>query len=172
MQLSDVVHISQYLERRALNPISASDLGPGRSHANWLFARDNIPKDAFYTDPDLEGTEVLPAELDDEKVLITEDPLCLPDMFEVESIVASLINQGLLKGFIAHKMKKFAIKGAHRGAQNGEQKLPAQEAGFPNIWNLATEIHQKGEVPGWKLRDSAGAGGMIVTMGAVKEIGS
>jgi hypothetical protein len=164
MDLSDVVHISQYLEKRVLNPISVSDLGPGKRHTNWIFMQDSIPKNAIYIDEDFDDTEDLPTEYDDNDKEILQDPLCLPDMYEVESIVASLIDQGLLNGFIAHRLKKFAILGA--------KTKPALQAGFPNVWEVVSRKFD-GEVPGWKRKEERmGGAGMVYNLSAVKEIGS
>lgn len=65
----------------------------------------------------------------------------LPDYSEVENIVSSLIEQGLLNGFIAHRLGKFAVQGA--------RSKPALEAGFPNVWQVISTKSGK-DVPGWK----------------------
>ncbi|QDS71572.1 hypothetical protein FKW77_005951 [Venturia effusa] len=166
LQISDLVHISQYLEKRALNPILANDLGPGRSHTNMMFVRDTIPKAAYYIDPDFEDAGDLPDEEDDERVLTTDDPLVLPDMFEVESIVTSLINQGLLNAFVAHKLKKIAIKDMKKA--NGRTAL---EVGFPNAWDVFKRAQANAGVPGWKVTEGR-AGGQTYHFGPVKEVGS
>ncbi|TID22427.1 Endothelin-converting enzyme 1 [Venturia nashicola] len=165
LQISDLVHILRYLERKALNPVLASDI-PGRSHFNMMFVRDTIPKAAYYMDPDFEGAEDLPEEEDDERVLVTDDRLILPDMFEVESIVASLINQGLLNAFIAQKMKRIAIKDMKKA--NGRSVL---DVGFPNVWEVVKRNNGNAEVPGWKVKEGR-AGGQTYNLGAVKEIGA
>ncbi|KAN0084802.1 hypothetical protein V8E54_001269 [Elaphomyces granulatus] len=62
---------------------------------------------------------------------------------ELESILASLHVQGLIRGYLTHKNPRFAIPGArHRGA------LPT---GFPNVWQTidSREIEKGKEVPGW-----------------------
>ncbi|KAL4865390.1 hypothetical protein BDV12DRAFT_200137 [Aspergillus spectabilis] len=65
-----------------------------------------------------------------------------PLMREIESILASLLTQGLMRGYLTHKNPRFAIPGARlRGA------LPT---GFPNVWQTiyAREKEDTG-VPGW-----------------------
>jgi hypothetical protein len=158
MHLADIVQVSRFLEKRALNPLSVSDHGPGKRHTNWIFMQDSAPKDALYTDPDFEGTEDDP---DDETE--DEDPLCLPAMMEVEAIVASLIHQGLLNGFIAHRLKKFAISGA--------KTKPALQAGFPNVWDTVSRNYDR-EVPGWKREERGVGQGMVYNLSGVKEIGA
>lgn len=130
-----------------------------------MFMRDTIPKAAYYVDPDFEDAGDSPDEEDDERVLVTRDPLVLPDIFEVESIVTSLISQGLLNAFIAHKLKKIAIKDMKKA--NGRT---AAEVGFPNVWEVVKRNHGN-EVPGWKVKEGR-AGGQTYTLGAVKEIGA
>lgn len=131
-----------------------------------MFIRDTIPKSAYYIDPDFEDAEDLPEKEDDERVLITDDPLILPDMFEVEAIVASLINQGLLNAFIAQKMKKIAIKNMKKA--NGKSVL---DVGFPNVWEVVRRNNGNAEVPGWKVKEERAAG-QTYHLGAVKEIGA
>ncbi|KAL1966177.1 hypothetical protein VTN77DRAFT_4729 [Rasamsonia byssochlamydoides] len=62
---------------------------------------------------------------------------------ELESILASLLTQGLMRGYLTHKNPRFAIPGArHRGA------IPT---GFPNVWQTihAREMEEGRDVPGW-----------------------
>ena len=70
----------------------------------------------------------------------------------------SLIEQGLLQGFISHKLGRFAITGTK--AKGGD----AVAAGFPNPWmalsGKAERVAGASEVPGWK-KEGAGPGGRI-----------
>lgn len=62
---------------------------------------------------------------------------------EVESILASLLTQGLMRGYLTHANPRYAIPGARaRGA------LPT---GFPNVWQtISARERQEGDnVPGW-----------------------
>ncbi|KAF2147149.1 uncharacterized protein K452DRAFT_217460 [Aplosporella prunicola CBS 121167] len=106
-------------------------------------------------DPDFDG-------VDDVEL----DPL-LPDSYEIESIVSSLVHQGLLGGFISHKQLRFAIQGA--------KKKGAMAAGFPNPWAIIT-ARCSDEVPGWK-RDISGAavkagGARVVNLSGARPAGS
>lgn len=88
-----------------------------------------------YVDPDFDGVE-------DEDAHHSQ-PL-IPTMLEVESIFSSLIQQGLLGGFISHKQLRFAIQGAKtRGTL---------AAGFPPVWNVISsrDPEDNDEIPGWK----------------------
>ncbi|KAI9171148.1 PCI domain-containing protein [Paramyrothecium foliicola] len=66
---------------------------------------------------------------------------------DVEMVVASLIQQGLMHGFVAHGQGRFAIIGAKA---KGSPLL----AGWPNVWQTIRERrYEEGfdldEVPGW-----------------------
>ncbi|MCJ1435342.1 hypothetical protein MMC27_004714 [Xylographa pallens] len=80
-----------------------------------------------YIDPDLEGE----VDLEDDEVVSID---------EIESIVASLIHQDLLHGYISHRYLRFVITGA--------KAKPALEVGFPNVWNVIQAAADT-EVPGW-----------------------
>ena len=68
---------------------------------------------------------------------------------EVEAGVASLVRQGLLKGYLSHKHRKFVITGA-----KGKSAL---DVGFPAVWPLLSARAADEEVPGWV---HAGQGGL------------
>jgi len=94
-----------------------------------------------------------------------------PDVAEAEGIVASLVCQGLLHGYVSHRHRKFVIMGA-RG------KRPV-DVGFPRVWDVLQKGREHEEVPGW-VRDGAGgvktgglgagAGG-VVRLTGVKPVG-
>ncbi|EON65482.1 hypothetical protein W97_04720 [Coniosporium apollinis CBS 100218] len=138
LDLGYVLQLAQMLEQKALSPLSQLDGGPGRRHTNWIFMDREPPASARYVDPDFAGTEEGRPEV------------LLPDMLEVESIVASLVDQGLLNGFISHRQLRFAIQGAKR-----KGALPA---GFPNVWEVVKGRCDE-EVPGWKKDPPRGAVG-------------
>jgi hypothetical protein len=112
-----------------------------------------------YVDPDFEG-------LSD-----TTTTSIAPDMLEVESIFSSLIEQGLLNGYISHKQLRFAIQGAKR--EGG-----AMVAGFPNVWKTITEKSRERSVPGWKVQSASGgigggfSPGMVVNLSGARPAGS
>ena len=76
------------------------------------------------------------------------------DTTSIESVLSSLIDQGLLGGFWSHRQMKFAITGAAR-------KGGALLAGFPAPWGVlkARAEREDGEVPGWKKDAKVGFGG-------------
>ncbi|KAJ5083068.1 hypothetical protein N7532_012111 [Penicillium argentinense] len=94
-------------------------------------------------------------------------------MRELESILASLLAQGLMRGYLTHRSPRFAIPGARlRGA------LPT---GFPNVWQtISTREQEDAHVPGWvKLPDpaalSAGplmGGGRVVNLSGARPAGA
>ncbi|KAL4816775.1 hypothetical protein BDW67DRAFT_184592 [Aspergillus spinulosporus] len=96
-----------------------------------------------------------------------------PLMREIESILASLLTQGLMRGYLTHRNPRFAIPGARlRGA------LPT---GFPNVWQTiyARESEDTG-VPGWVQPPptmamgnpaALGGGGRVVNLSGVRPVG-
>ena len=87
------------------------------------------------------------------------------DMGEIESQVASLLQQGLLHGYISHKYLRFVITGA--------KTIPARQIGFPNVWNVVQSTASS-EVPGWVKEDKsrAAATPMVVTLTGARPAGA
>ena len=82
----------------------------------------------------------------------------LPDSTSVGSILSSLVEQGFLRGFIAHRQKKFAISGVKQAGGN------VLAAGFPAPWKVMQgKVGGDEEVPGWKkdAPNGTGFGGML-----------
>lgn len=103
-------------------------------------------------DADFGAHELDPyADRKDERVLT-------PMMREIESILASLLSQGLMRGYLTHRNPRFAIPGARlRGP------LPT---GFPNVWHtIYARESEDDSVPGWVQPPSAypfaGAGAAV-----------
>lgn len=98
--------------------------------------------------------------------LANEQPALL--MGEIESMLASLITQGLMRGYLTHQNPRFAIMGARqRGA------LPA---GFPNVWEtISKRESEDNNVPGWvKPADptlGAAGGGRVVRFSGARPVG-
>jgi nuclear mRNA export protein PCID2/THP1 len=92
-----------------------------------------------------------------------------PDILEVEAIVASLVQQGLLHGFVSHKLSLFAILGA-------KQRGGALRAGFPPPWEVIkvrAESNGSTEVPGWVREERKVAmGGVVNLSGIARPVGS
>ncbi|KAL5344079.1 hypothetical protein BJX70DRAFT_7591 [Aspergillus crustosus] len=106
------------------------------------------------------------------------DPTTPPPLIrEIESVLASLLTQGLMRGYLTHKNPRFAIPGARlRGA------LPT---GFPNVWQTiyARESEDTG-VLGWVKPKppppavafagapaGAAAGGRVVNLSGARPVG-
>ncbi|KAF2173899.1 hypothetical protein M409DRAFT_62124 [Zasmidium cellare ATCC 36951] len=123
------------------------------------------PQDTAYIDPDLDG--------DDEG---DEDPdALLPTLSSIESILSSLVDQGFLRGFIAHRQQKFVITGAK---QAGGDVLAA---GFPPPWKVVQgKVVGLEEVPGWKkmggglagMATGGISGGMVVNLSGARASGA
>lgn len=94
-------------------------------------------------------------------------------MREIESILASLLTQGLMRGYLTHRNPRFAIPGARlRGA------LPT---GFPNVWQtISAREKEDSHVPGWvKLQEptalgaaALGGGGRVVNLSGARPVGN
>lgn len=129
----------------------------GRTHSNTVFMQA----------PDLVAPPV------GRKILRAQEGTVfgnkMPDAVEIEAILASLVQQGLLGGFISHNQGKFAILGA-------KQKGPLK-AGFPDVWEVLTaRAEREGratEVPGWVQHERKGMGGGVVNLtGIARAVGS
>lgn len=101
----------------------------------------------------------------------------MPDMREIESVVASLVAQDLLHGFLSHNLKRFAILGS-------KQKGGPLNAGFPQPWQTMKGRAEDGagneivDVPGWVSRERSsgalglGLGGVVNLSGIARPVGS
>lgn len=92
----------------------------------------------------------------------------MPTMMFVEATLASLVQQGLLYGFISHNQGKFAIIGAKtRGGPFN--------AGFPPVWEVikarAEREGRSHDVPGWITEERKIGGGGIVHMSHANPVG-
>ncbi|EER28869.1 hypothetical protein CPC735_035750 [Coccidioides posadasii C735 delta SOWgp] len=96
-----------------------------------------------------------------------------PLMRDLECILASLLNQDLMRGYLTHKNPRYAIPGSRvKGA------LPT---GFPNVWQtIYARENEDDQVPGWVKPPnpfsgrasgaSAGMGGRVVNLSGAKPI--
>lgn len=98
-----------------------------------------------------------------------------PMMREIESILSSLLSQGLMRGYLTHRNPRFAIPGARlRGA------LPT---GFPNVWQtIYARESEESVVPGWvqmptptptatAAAPAAVGGGRVVSLTGARPVG-
>ena len=149
LALQDMLELAIFLEKKALGLFDESSKSTGianglrskpRTHTNHIFMVPKAPSPSNkssdtaanalpdgYTDPDLIG-------------VVDPAPPLLPTMETIESLVASLIDQDLLHGFISHTSHRFAITGAKNAS-------PVR-VGFPPVWDVIRERADT-EVPGW-----------------------
>lgn len=155
--LQDLVVLAQFLEKKALSPEAATYRGPAQRHPNWAFFTMEPSRNQLYVDADFEGADEV------------EPEFLAPDMDEIESIVASLIDQGLLGGFISHRQLRFAITGAKRKG--------ALAAGFPKPWQVI-KAKFSDEVPGWKADSptartgGAFGAGRVINLSGARPVGA
>ena len=150
LDLQDLLVLAVFLERRALGLEKPAGRTP---HTSSIFRVPDSTTDSQapqgYIDPDLAG----------EVELTGPD---LPTMKTIESMVASLVEQDLLHGFISHKSLRFAIIGS--------KTVGALAAGFPNVWEVIRKKVDV-EVPGWKKEAKSsrlpGPGGPKAALGMV-----
>jgi hypothetical protein len=162
LDLNDLVVAAQHCQKVLegwVKPVdSATIMQAGRTHTNNLFMKT----------PDLVPPPQGPKKLaSDEGVLFGTK---MPELQDVEAMVASLVQQGLLHGFISHNQGKFAILGA-------KQRGGPLKAGFPDIWEVVkNRAEMEGrhiEVPGWVQTDKKGPmGGVINLTGIARPVGS
>lgn len=178
--LQDMLTLATLLEKRVLGiadePSKPTRLANGHNgaqrtqHTNTIFIFPNahatppVNADTYakvphhgYVDPDLAD-------------VVDREPPLLPTMQAIESIVASLIEQGLLHGFISHAQRRFAITGVKNDAR-------PVNVGFPRVWDvLGSKANNNGEVPGWvkerKAVSSAFGPGMVVNLSGARPVGA
>ncbi|KAI9808354.1 MAG: hypothetical protein M1827_007503 [Pycnora praestabilis] len=155
--LHDLLQLGIFLEKRALTPSPLNVLTNGHRapHTNSIFITPltpTTPEPPSYTDPDL--ADIAPP----------ATPL-LPNMLFIESITASLVTQGLLYGYISHKLLKFVVLGAK------QNPAMAIRSGFPNPWEIISAKADK-EVPGWRKEERSGGAGRVVNLTGARPAGS
>ena len=174
LNLADLLTLATLLKKRALGFQDAQSNGNGlsnghsRPHTNSIFifpsssdvaGNRNEMEIVGYVDPDLE----------DEVEATGPD---LPFMDDIESTVASLVEQDLLHGYISHKHSRFVITGA--------KAKPAVQAGFPNVWETIKNRADK-EVPGWVKEENGinvrggfrkAGPGMVVNLSGARPAGA
>lgn len=116
------------------------------------------PREVAYISSDFDGAEI---EQDAEEML--------PDANSVRSVLSSLIEQGLVRGFIHTKSGKFVITGVK---QHGGSEL---KAGFPVPWKVIEGKADK-TVPGW-VKDGnggghGGGGGKVIHLSGARGVGA
>lgn len=189
LRLSHVQVAARWLEGlgKGDNPAAGNSVS-GREHPNWLFMQNNNqgktqePPTPPYIDEDFAGIDEAIAETgfnpqsgtynDDGHHDISGDQEKLnkpterfSSIAEIESIMASLIQQGFIQGYLTHNNPRFAIPGA-----KAEGPLAR---GFPSIWQRIL-ARADAQVPGWVKEDDtvATAGSNVVHLSGAQRVGS
>ena len=171
LSLQDMLTLATLLERRVLgiaedvpkpNGLTNGNTSTQRTHTNAIFV---FPQ-AYAPSPREVDGEVPSGYIDPDLAdIVDPEPPLLPNMETIESIVASLIEQGLLHGFISHAQHRFAITGV-------KDARPVQ-VGFPRVWDVIN-VRANKEVPGWvKERKAPAFGpGMVVNLSGARPVGA
>jgi len=162
MALQDLLTLARFLEKKALlpdgpTPPNGTVNGDKRPpHTDSLFIFPNVS--ATQTQVNNTDTPALPDGYIDPDLVgaVETSPPLLPTIETVESIVASLVEQDLLHGFMSHSSHRFAITGAKNAA-------PLQ-IGFPQVWDVI-KGKADAEVPGWVKEEKIGPAGMVSKFG-------
>lgn len=139
---------------------------------------DDLPESNLTDSPLIDdgSGETLAYIMSTEKAPESSDPEApSPVMRDLESILASLLTQDLMRGYLTHKNPRYAIPGARiKGA------LPT---GFPNVWQtIYARESEDGQVPGWVKMPNpfggsagggvgpAGMGGRVVNLSGARPV--
>ena len=175
--LHDLLVLARILEQRSKNSSGTQARRPRAPHISSFFSvNDRSPgvnptkAEPAYVDSDLEGAE----DVDGGGGL---DAATGSTMLDMEAIIASLVDQGLLNGYLSHQRLRFAILGA--------KTKPPSSAGFPAVWRvlqtrareLAENEEQADLVPGWVKKKQATAKlaygpGMVVNLKGARPAGA
>lgn len=164
LDINDLLTAAQYSQKVLegwQRPVDSTNMRPARQHTNAIFLQKNLP--------DMEPpTRPLKLMANQGVVFGNKNP----GIADVEAIVASLVQQGFLHGFVSHKLQRFAILGA-------KQRGGALNAGFPEPWKVMQEEAQSSgydasmPVPGWVREErTVGLGGVVNLSGIARPVGS
>lgn len=174
LALQDMLTLAITLESAALAPPNSASQTGGqsadprlRTHTNSIFV---FPNGNNTDSPSTSQTALPNGHIDPDLAGAVEDtPPLLPTMETVESIVASLVEQDLLHGFISHSQHRFAITGA--------KNANPLHVGFPVVWKVLAAKADP-EVPGW-VREKKGPvamggfrPGMVVNLSGARPAGA
>jgi len=89
----------------------------------------------------------------------------MPDMVDIQAIVASLKQQRLMLGWVDNGREEFCIQGSKRAGG-------PLNAGFPPVWKTIKErVKGETDVPGWVQRQQK-KGGTVVNLSGARPVGS
>ena len=116
-------------------------------------------------------------------------PLPSPTPPEINTIMLSLISQGLLRGFVSHThpdllQSRFAIPGIRaRASDSAFSETAWRDVGFPRVWDVVRAREMAvdgGDVPGWVTGEKVGrreeerargGGGRVIRITGAKPVG-
>ena len=179
LALQDMLELAIFLEKKALGLVDQESKPNGmtngltskpRAHTNAIFMFPREPSPG----PQSQNADetILPDGYTDPDLIDVVDPAppVLPTMETVESLVASLVEQDFLHGFISHSSHRFAITGAKNAS-------PTQ-VGFPPVWEVI-RARSNTEVPGWvreeKRSNALGVKpgpGMVINLSGARPAGA
>ena len=168
LSLEDVLTLATFLERRALGleskkgekDLRAQTSVQGNQHTNSLFIFPPTPADT----PPTQDKKISHGYVDPDLLDYVDPPKSdLPTMEIVESMIASLVNQDLLHGFLSHGQKRFAITGVKNASP--------LKIGFPNVW-ATLSAKMDNEVPGWVKKGQKRAGGTVMHLSGARPVGA
>lgn len=178
LALQDMLTLAISLESAALTPPGAARQTNGhssdprlRTHTDSIFVFPNDNNGTASQSQTPASSTTLPhGHVDPDLAGAVEDgPPLLPTMEVIESIVASLVEQDLLRGFISHSQRRFAITGAKNASP--------LRVGFPVVWKVLAAKADT-EVPGW-VREKKGPvatggfrPGMVVNLSGARPAGA
>ncbi|RDL35690.1 Uncharacterized protein BP5553_06302 [Venustampulla echinocandica] len=161
LDIMDLLTAAQYCQKVLegwQRPVDAAvAMQSGRTHINSIFMKF----------PDLVPPPTGPKRLGAQEGIIFGNKM--PNILEIEAVIASLVQQNLLHGFISYNQGKFAILGA-------KQRGGPLNAGFPGVWEaVKTRAEREGkaeEIPGWVQEErTAPMGGVINLTGIARPVG-
>lgn len=165
LDINDLLTAAQYCQKVLegwRRPVDTTQVQTTRPHTNSIFLQKNLP--------DMEPP-ARPLKLMANQGVVYGNKK--PEIENVEAIVASLVQQGFLHGFISHKLQRFAILGTkqHGGALN---------AGFPEPYKVMQGLAKSSggddasmSIPGWERKErTAGVGGVVNLSGIARPVGS
>jgi hypothetical protein len=161
LNIGDLVTAAQYCQKRLegwTTPVSSmTPMQLGRTHPNSMFLKA----------PDLEPPYTGQKHLGPYEGMISGNKM--PELHDIEAVLANLVSQGLMFGFLSHNQCKFAIIGSK--AKGGPLK-----AGFPDVWKVlkakATKENRAGDIPGWVQTERQGGGGGVFNLTGARPVGS
>ncbi|CAO1600604.1 hypothetical protein XANCAGTX0491_004290 [Xanthoria calcicola] len=169
LRIEDVFVLATFLEKRALGigseptEDSTSQKASRGDHTNSIFIFPPTPADTPPAQAD-DNSEVAHGYIDPDLLDCVEPPdPDLPTIETVESMVASLVDQDLLHGFISHGQKRFAITGAKNASPLA--------VGFPNVWSTL-KAKMDDEVPGWVKEGQQRGGGTVMHLSGARPVGA